>query len=111
MLLLVFLSAPARAWNNAGHMAVAELAWRQLSPTERTAVTLLLREHPHYALLLATNLPTDAPDTNQWIFLRAATWPDMVRPARSGSPPKPQEITEYHRADWHYTNAAFVVAA
>jgi len=56
-------------------------------------------------------MPAAATDTNEWIFLRAATWPDLVRPARTGSPPKPKFITDYHRADWHYTNSAFVLAA
>jgi len=109
-LLVLLVTAPARAWNSTGHMAIAELAWRRLSHTERTAATALLREHPHYALLLATNMPPGVSDTNEWVFLRAATWPDLVRPARTGSPPKPKFITEYHRADWHYTNSAFVLA-
>jgi len=109
-LLVLLVTAPARAWNSTGHMAIAELAWRRLSHTERTAATALLREHPHYALLLATNMPPGVSDTNEWVFLRAATWPDLVRPTRTGSPPKPKFITEYHRADWHYTNSAFVLA-
>ena len=87
-------------------MTVAELAWRKPYTTERNAVTVLLRQHPHYALLLATNLPAKATDTNEWIFLRAATWPDMVRPSRDAAHPKPKCITGLHLADWHNTNTA-----
>ena len=92
-------------------MTVAELAWRKLSTSERNAVTALLKQHPHYALLLATNLPAKATDTNEWIFLRAATWPDMVRPSRDAAHPKPKFITDFHHADWHYTNAPYIAPA
>jgi hypothetical protein len=49
-------SASALAWNDTGHMTVAELAWRRLSITERTAIGNLLRQHPHYSLFLTTGL-------------------------------------------------------
>jgi hypothetical protein len=111
LLLSCPVSPVAFAWNEVGHMIVAELAWRKLSKSERNAITSLLREHPHYAVLLATNIPGNAPDTNEWIFLRAATWSDMVRPPRPGAPPKPAFITNFHRGDWHFTNAPFVAPA
>ena len=101
---------PAPAWNDTGHMTVAELAWRRLSAGERGAITVLLRQHPHHALL-AANMPRSASDTNRWIFLRAATWPDMVRPSRDPSRPKPASITAFHHGDWHYTNAPYVAPA
>src|SRR5262245_33359280 len=88
---------PAFAWNHTGHKVVAELTWRALSPANRKALGELLKQHPHYALLLATNVPTGR-DTSEWAFLNAAVWPDMVRPG----PDKPTEITKYHRAPWHY---------
>ena len=108
--LLFVLIINAQAWNGTGHMVVAELAWRKLSSGERKAVSELLRQHPHYAELLNIDIPKNA-DPDEWIFLRAATWPDMVRPARPGSPPKPQHITAYHRPDWHYINIPFVAVA
>lgn len=111
LIVLNFTAPSVLAWNDTGHMIVAELAWRKLSSGERNAVTVLLKQHPHYALLLATNLPAKAADTNEWIFLRAATWPDMVRPSRDAAHPKPQSITDFHHADWHYTNAAFIAPA
>ena len=44
--------------------------------------------------------------------LRAAVWPDWVRPARPGTEGetfKGPEITSYHRGDWPYINTAWVL--
>jgi len=100
----------ARAWDGTGHMTVAELGWRALPPAQRTAVSKLLRAHPHYALLLEAGLPAGV-DHDEWVFLRAATWPDLVRPAQPGQPPKPASITQYHRPEWHFINLPFVLPA
>ena len=96
------------AWNGTGHMTVAELAWRKLSSGERKTVSQLLQAHPHYAELLNTNVPRNV-ERDEWVFLQAATWPDMVRPSR-GATPKPEHITVYHRSEWHYVNLPFVAA-
>ena len=48
---------------------------------------------PHYKLLLATNVAVGV-DTNEWAFLNAAVWPDLVRPAKPGRQCKPRSITE-----------------
>jgi hypothetical protein len=105
-LVTVLLSSfvlPAFGWNHTGHMINAELAWRTLSVSKRRAISNLLKQHPHYALLLAANVPPNV-DTNEWVFLNAAVWPDMVRPGRD----KPAEITKYHRSPWHYINIPYV---
>src|ERR1700716_3475593 len=107
---LLLPTTPLRAWNGTGHMTVAELAWRNLSSSRRVAVSNLLKQHPHYALLLVTNAPAGV-DTNEWVFLKAATWPDMVRPAMPGHPPKPHDITKYHRGPWHFVNFPFILPA
>jgi hypothetical protein len=101
---------PAWAWNHTGHKVVAELAWRNLSPGKRKAASELLKQHPHYALLLATNVPAGM-EVNEWAFLNGAVWPDMVRPARGENQEKPSEITKYHRSPWHYINIPFVPPA
>src|SRR5262247_1864204 len=101
---------PALAWNHTGHMIVSELTWRDLGASKREAISNLLKQHPHYALLLATNVPPGV-DTNEWVFLRASVWPDMVRPARSGGHEKPEDITKYHRSQWHYINIPYVLPA
>jgi hypothetical protein len=104
---LIVAVLPACAWNHTGHAIVAELAWRNLSPAKQNAISILLRQHPHYASLLATNVPYHV-DTNEWAFLNAAVWPDMVRPARSGGREKSTEITKYHHSAWHYINIPYV---
>jgi hypothetical protein len=106
-LILVSTVFKTFGWNHTGHMIVAELAWRDLSPAKRKAISIALREHPHYALLLATNVPPNV-DTNEWAFLHAAVWPDMIRPSRSGGHAKPIEITKYHRSAWHYINIPYI---
>src|SRR5262245_8257866 len=111
ILLLVLLNTfSARAWNHTGHMIVSELAWRNLSASKRNAISNLLKQHPHYAVLLANNVPPNV-DTNEWVFLNASVWPDMVRPARGGTREKSAEITKYHRSQWHYINIPFVLPA
>jgi len=107
---VVSTSLSSFGWNHTGHMIVAELAWRNLSSAKRNAISNVLREHPHYAILLATNVPPNV-DTNEWAFLNAAVWPDMVRPSRSGGHEKPVEITKYHRSPWHYINIPYVLPA
>src|SRR5215204_4896339 len=115
MKLLVFLVvfgllslAPraALAWNEAGHSAIAMIAWRQLDERQRGQVGELLKHHPHYEKFLTREKP-DGVDVNEWAFLRAAIWSDWVRPSRPGTPGetfKGPEITSFHRGDWHYVD-------
>ena len=90
----VVLSFPAKAWHGLGHRTVAEMAWRKMDAAERQAASDLLRQHPHYKLMLIANVPAGV-DTNEWAFLNAAVWLDMIRPAKPGEPAKPRSITKY----------------
>ncbi len=90
----VLLALPARAWNGLGHRTVAELAWRKMDAAERQAASEVLRQHPHYKQLLIADVPAGV-DTNEWAFLTAAVWLDMIRPAKPGEPSKPHSITKY----------------
>ena len=79
-LCLTCLAAPAFAWNDEGHMAVAYLAYQKLRPEKRARVNALLKLNPDYAKWRAA-LPqgtTDA-DADRMIFMIAATWPDQLR--------------------------------
>src|SRR4051794_17807553 len=85
-LLLVLLAAtfsvlPAKAWNNVGHRTIAELVWRKLDRDERRAISDLLKQHPHYKSILTAAVPHGV-DKNEWAFLVAAIWPDLVRPSK-----------------------------
>jgi hypothetical protein len=91
----VLAVSPALAWNDRGHMLAAMVAYQQMTPETRARVNEILRHHPQYDLLKEGE-PTPGPDQDLWVFLRAATWPDMVR-----SPSNPLHGTEHH-PQWHY---------
>lgn len=96
---------PTQAWNDAGHMIAARIAWNRLTAGERESAVVLLRRHPHYRELLLEGRPSDATEA-EWIFLRAAVWADHVRPAHSVTNHElsTHEIYKFHRPTWHYIN-------
>ena len=95
---LLLLAPPAKAWFDKGHMVVARLCWQKLSPDIRAAVSKILLTHPHYQEFLAADQPSEL-STEEWVFWRAATWPDWTRD---------HHATEYYKPDWHFINLAYV---
>lgn len=110
LLIQLVVTRPVRAWNDAGHLTIARIAWEKLSDTERQTISTMLREHPHFEGYLTKARPADA-SIEEWAFLRAATWPDHVRPPRNlsrddiGTHP----THRFHRGPWHYINYAYRV--
>lgn len=111
--LLVFVlvclpSSAAFAWNDLGHMIVAQLAYRDLSPAERLRVVQILRQHPHATVYFGRAEEVGIPE-DEWLFLRAGTWCDFIRPPKE----MPREnalahpIHQFHRGPWHYINFPF----
>jgi len=100
VLLLAALVFPSRAlaWNPAGHMAIASIAYDELSPSRRQALVALLREHPRFAEDFKAVMPPDlTPEQlDRWIFMRASVWPDVAR----GIQGPDQQV--YNRPAWHY---------
>jgi hypothetical protein len=96
---LVFLCfvSPAFAWNDRGHMLAAMVAYQELKPEVRERVNAVLKQHPQYELLKEGE-PTPGPHQDLWVFIRAATWPDMLR-----STSNPLHAAEHHSV-WHYVN-------
>lgn len=90
VILMVFTHSTG-AWNAVGHRIIAEMVWQKMSAGERRAATELLRQHPHYKELLTANVPRGV-NKDEWVFLTAAVWPDMVRPKRSG---RVESISKY----------------
>src|SRR3954447_7379796 len=86
---LLISTSPAAAWNSLGHKAVAEIAWQQLEPSERQAIVDVLRRHPTFAADFQVKMD-DEPNVakgdkaiqDHWIFLQAATWPDLIRKSK-----------------------------
>ena len=108
-LLILCLPAASYAWNDVGHMTIAEIAWQKLSPEDRAAVSAILKAHPSYTTYLTADLPTGV-SADEWAFLRASTWPDWVRSSRPGDKQfKDATITRYHHGPWHYINLPFTL--
>jgi hypothetical protein len=77
---LVSLATPARAWNETGHMLVAYIAYKHLTPAARQTVDRLLALNPDVEAYKAT-LPPAWDDASRKLagFMYAATWPDVIK--------------------------------
>jgi len=92
-------------WNSTGHKVVALIAWEDLTPKTRAAVTAILKQHPRYEKDLLLDAPKDqTPDEQaRTAFATAATWPDMVR-----SQANPMSFTHNHPS-WHYIDVPYAI--
>ena len=95
-LALLALARPAAAWNGAGHMQIALLAYDELPEKTRAALASLLEAHPRYREdflpALPPSLVTPA-ERARWLFAFAATWPDVARAEPA-----------FEHGTWHYVN-------
>jgi hypothetical protein len=98
LVLLLVLSTPSYSWNNTGHMVSARLAWQKLDQGQKNKAIEILKKHPHYDEFLSADRSGGFTEA-EWVFLRAATWPDWVRNHHQD---------EYHHGTWHYINYPFV---
>jgi hypothetical protein len=124
LLLCTSVAAPMYAWNDRGHMVVAYVAYKQLTPTARDRANALLKLNPAYNAWLAT-LPAGTSPANRdiLIFMIAATWPDQIKRDSSYMPdgsdggnrpdgsPDPTRNTGYddklmHKY-WHFVDQPF----
>lgn len=108
ILFFFVLSTPALAWNAAGHRLAAFIAWQQLSPQTRDAISQALARHPdyqHWEKRAHT-------DSDVAIFAEASTWPDDIRNDprfydEDKEPPTPTQPglpdTARHKR-WHYVD-------
>ena len=107
LLAVLSLSSSALAWNSAGHQTVAGIAWDNMTPAARKQAIALLEAAPADACLRDMFPTDDRPlaARQREFFMRASTWPDVVRPdTRPGNPPDTRPCTRFHRADWHFIN-------
>src|SRR5262249_50676225 len=79
--LVLALPRFAAAWHNDGHMAVARIAWLQLTDNDKAQVSKILKKHPHFDVFLSVGRPKDFKEP-EWVFVQAAIWPDWVRDPR-----------------------------
>jgi hypothetical protein len=80
-LCLVLFSSTSQAWFNVGHMAVAYVAYQQLTAEKKVRVAALLKKNPYYnkqwKALIPAGTPADQRDL--MLFMIAATWPDQIK--------------------------------
>jgi hypothetical protein len=86
-------------------MTVARIAYGEMTELERTGAHEVLKQHPHYMSYLTKNKP-DGVRVDEWVFLRAATWPDAVRSHDGWKPDQIQasDPVWYHRPGDHFAN-------
>jgi S1/P1 Nuclease len=98
--LVVAMVSRCLAWNSTGHEIVAQIAYDTLSADAKAKIVAVLKNHPRVKEdLLADIAPGEDPD--RALFIRAATWPDMIR-----APMNPMSHTENHPI-WHYVDYPF----
>lgn len=74
------ISLPAFCWNDFGHMTVAYLAYKKLTPHTRERVDQLLKLCPSYRDWLAQIGPgVSEAERNTQVFMLASTWPDTIK--------------------------------
>lgn len=111
---------PASAWDGFGHMEVAAVAWGQLSTPTKARVGELLRLNPVFDRLSRGAAPGDE---DRVAFIRAATWPDMIKgdpdytsdgPANGNRPPPGPEASQnigyadkFMHKYWHFVDTPF----
>ena len=108
-------AAPSWGWIDTGHKVVALIAWEDLTPKTKAAVTAALKGHPRYDKDLLSGgtmepQPADAlagmtpDDRDRRAFAASAVWPDLVK-AQS----HPMRV-KYSHSNWHYIDMPLVVA-
>lgn len=95
VILLGPLAPRAQAWNWTGHMAVASIAYDQLTPKTKAAIDALLARQRDYPLWMR-DLPAGDTDRARFAFMKAATWPDDIRK------------TPDDRPIWHYVDVPVI---
>ena len=80
IILIVLTISDACAWSGPGHMTVAAIAYRDLSPAERQKVDLILNSHPRFRSW-QNDFPASVPNLNLGLYVAmvASLWPDQIR--------------------------------
>jgi hypothetical protein len=83
VVLLAGFASATYGWNDRGHMTVAYIAYRQLTPATRARVDALLTLNPKFAdwgAMVDKEWPNaSADDRNMLLFMIAATWADKIK--------------------------------
>jgi hypothetical protein len=104
---VLLIANTALAWNSAGHMIIALVAYDEMSDAAKTKAIELLRAHPRFDAHFERLMPREVSRGNdaekaQWFFAHAGTWPDLVR--SPSSTVDRQDVSRFSRPYWHYIN-------
>ena len=80
LMLMLVCSVPSYGWWDTGHMAVAYVAYKNLTPQTRARVDTLIQLNPKVNEWLE-RIPegTSPEDKKLMLFMIAATWPDLIK--------------------------------
>jgi hypothetical protein len=99
-LFVSLLASAAFAWNQAGHMTTAAIAYDTLkkdNPQALAKVLTTLRQHPQFDTMWAKQINrVDPADQDEALFMLAARWPDDIR-----------DNPDYNHGEWHYIDYPF----
>src|SRR5262249_33148206 len=117
LLLLISPATSVLAWNHFGHLTIAAIAYDHLTPKARTRIDALLQLNPSYSKWVAG---IAAQDKRKVAFMRAATWPDLIKTDKTlhyindgERPSGPDSARNIGYADklmhryWHYLDIPF----
>src|SRR5215831_6494549 len=80
---ILAIAATASAWNMAGHMTTAAIAYdtlKQDDPEALAKIVAILKQHPQFDSLWGNRLEkVDPADRDQAMFMMAARWADDIR--------------------------------
>ncbi len=107
LLLFILIAPVAFAWNATGHETVAAIAWDNMTPkAQERAIALLMQSQQGDCLrelLQGGNHPTQ--EQKREFFIKAATWPDIIRPHKNRETNKVDDTRtciQFHQPDWHF---------
>src|SRR5579871_1038350 len=113
--MLGLTTSPAAAWWDEGHMQIAYVAYKQLSPSVKQKVDDLLKRNSDYAKWAAG--AADDQTAKLYAFVHAATWADDIKTKPYGytrdsvDSPTAGLITGYtdhnQHAYWHFKDILF----
>jgi hypothetical protein len=121
---LGLFAAPAFAWNDTGHMAVAYIAYKHLTPQAREAVDRLVALNPDVAAW-SNALPASWDEDTRRLarFMFISIWPDLIKskdtyvsdgPAGGNEPPPVPESSQnigysdkLRHKYWHFVDHPF----
>src|SRR5260221_5755086 len=124
VLILLIIAQPLYAWFDGGHMLVAYIAYKNLTPKTRARVDTLLKLNPMY---VQWTQEVSEDQKGFVAFLHGATWPDCIKQTACSAgyksdggdtpPGKPTDAQNPGYADkfmhkyWHFVDIPYAAGA